>query len=173
MFEIDDKTKKIIFIGLTILLFILFIANSNKDDFKSIEQEESIRKKLTAPSCCSNQDNQKNLRNLYKFQDQDLAEQQAEQNDDSQIAIMNFNTDWCFYSKKFQPIWNQFTEKMKGKNILVKDVKCDVSSNEDICQKYKVEGFPTVKLIKDKKVYEFNGRRTVDDLSNFVREHLN
>ena len=40
---------------------------------------------------------------------------------------------------------------MKGKNIVVKDVKCDVSENEPICAKYDIEGFPTIKLIKNLK----------------------
>ena len=31
MFEINDQTKKIIFIGVTVLLFILFIASNNSN----------------------------------------------------------------------------------------------------------------------------------------------
>lgn len=163
MFEINDQTKKIIFIGLTVLLFILFIANNN-----SQPKIEATKIKQTAPSCCGNSNSHKRLKDIY----QEEEENKVKINDDD-IVIMNFNTDWCFYSKKFQPIWDEFTQKMEGKDIIIKDVKCDQSHNEELCSKYKVEGFPTVKLVKNKKVYEFKGRRTVQDLTNFVNEHIN
>ena len=86
---------------------------------------------------------------------------------------MNFNTEWCYYSKKFQPIWDNFSKKMKNKrNLVIKDIKCDNPSNEKICGKYDIEGFPTVKLIKNNKIYDFNGDRSVNSLVSFVNEHL-
>jgi len=174
MFEINDQTKKIIFIGVTVLLFILFIASNNSSSnsnrntvIKQLEEAEAKK----APSCCGNGNTNTNninkIRNMYQEE-----ENNSLINDGNNPIIMNFNTDWCYYSKKFQPIWDEFTQKMKGKNIVVKDVKCDVSENEPICAKYDIEGFPTVKLIKNNKAYEYNGRRTVSDLTNFVSKYM-
>lgn len=176
MFEINDQTKKIIFIGVTVLLFILFIAsnnsnsNSNNNSNKVLQQlEEAEAKAKKAPSCCGNA----NANNINKIRSMYQEEENNSLIDDgSNPIIMNFNTDWCYYSKKFQPIWDEFTQKMKGKNIVVKDVKCDISENEPICAKYDIEGFPTVKLIKNNKAYEYNGRRTVADLISFASKHM-
>jgi len=174
MFEINDQTKKIIFIGVTVLLFILFIvsnnSNSNSNSNKVLQQlEEAEAKAKKAPSCCgnANANNINKIRNMYQEE-----ENNSLIDDGSNPIIMNFNTDWCYYSKKFQPIWDEFTNKMKGKNIVVKDVKCDISENEPICAKYDIEGFPTVKLIKNNKAYEYNGRRTVADLTSFASKHM-
>ena len=165
MFDISDQNKKIIFIGVTILLFILFIFKNNSSESpKAIQEEEA--------SCCSNSINQEKLRSMYSI-GEEANHMEEESLDQDTVAIMNFNTEWCYYSKKFQPIWDSFTKKMKTKrNLVIKDVKCDNPSNEKMCSKYEVEGFPTVKLIKNNKVYEFNGARTVSGLVNFVEEHL-
>jgi thioredoxin-like negative regulator of GroEL len=171
MFEINDQTKKIIFIGITVLLFILFIISnnsSNNDNNKVIRQLEEAETRKKDTSCCGNSSTSSNInkiRDMYQEEEENLF------NNDEPI-IINFNTDWCYYSKKFQPIWDEFTKKMNGKNIVVKDVKCDISQNESICAKYDIEGFPTIKLIKNNKVYEFNGRRTVSDLTNFVNQYI-
>tara|TARA_B100001248_G_C27327700_1_gene429837 strand:+ start:87 stop:590 length:504 start_codon:yes stop_codon:yes gene_type:complete len=167
MFQINDQTKKIIFIGITILLFILFIVSNNEStNNKVINQLKESDKKVKA-SCCGNSENINKIRDMYSEEE----EVNIDINQDKPI-IINFNTEWCYYSKKFQPIWDDFTKKMKGKNIVVKDVKCDISQNEPICAKYDIEGFPTVKLIKNNKVYEYNGRRTVDDLTNYINKHI-
>lgn len=161
MFEVSEQTKKYIFIGATVILFIIFIISGSKNTPK-----KNIKKQN---SCCMNSINEDKLKKLYSFEED---EKEEEDNSKNNIVIMNFNTDWCGYSKKFQPIWDEFTSKMKGKNISVKDVKCDNNQNEKICEKYKIEGFPTVKLVKNNKQYEFRGRRTVDDLNDFVQTHL-
>jgi len=177
MFEISDKNKKIIFIGLTILLFILFIVkNNNSDQVKNNNSDQVKNNNLDQiknnnsnknSECCNNSINQEKLKYLYPSEESNL-----DIDEETDIVIMNFNTDWCYYSKKFQPIWDEFSKKMKGQNIIVKDVKCDNNSNETICKKYDIEGFPTVKLLKDKKIHEFKGNRSVDGLTKFVREHL-
>jgi hypothetical protein len=90
----------------------------------------------------------------------------------SNIKIINYNTEWCGYSKKFKPIWDEFTQIMKVKhpNIEVIDMKCDISKNKNNCKIPEVEGFPTVILFNgnNKKVFEDN--RTVDDLLKFVEQ---
>ena len=165
MFDISDQNKKIIFIGVTILLFILFIVKNNSSESpKSLEEEAS---------CCSNSINQEKLRSMYSIGKEIDQQEDDESLDQDNVAIMNFNTEWCYYSKKFQPIWDSFSKKMKNKkNLVIKDVKCDSHSNEKLCSKYDVEGFPTVKLVKNNKIYDFNGDRSVSSLVSFVNEHL-
>lgn len=172
MFEINDQTKKIIFIGITILLFILFIASNNNNNSKNMK--ESVSKHLqekkvkSSSSCCGNSNNIHKIRDTYQEEEEEEISL-----DGDKPMIMNFNTDWCYYSKKFQPIWDDFSKKMKAKNITIKDIKCDKSDNESLCAKYDVEGFPTVKLVKNNKVYEYTGKRTVDDLSNYANQYIN
>ena len=83
--------------------------------------------------------------------------------------IYNFNTTWCKYSKDFQPIWDQFEKENKNNNIEIKDIKCD--DDNDLCNKYPVRGFPTVIFDNNGIIKEFNGKRTVEELNNFVKNY--
>ena len=93
-------------------------------------------------------------------------------NKDNTPKIINFNTSWCYWSKKIQPVWEQLTDGMKGKDIEVLDVKCDLDENREICDRYQVEGFPTIKLIVGNNILDYNGDRSLDDLSKFIQTNV-
>jgi thiol-disulfide isomerase/thioredoxin len=84
-------------------------------------------------------------------------------------TIYNFNTTWCKYSRDFQPIWDQFEKENKNENLEIKDVKCD--DENELCNKYPVRGYPTVILDTNGSVKEFSGKRTIEALTNFVKEN--
>ena len=86
--------------------------------------------------------------------------------------IINYNTEWCGYSKRFQPVWDEFTKQMKSKypDIDVIDMKCDREENDSKCQVPEVEGYPTVVFYSDKP-YVFSGSRNPEELLKFVEEH--
>lgn len=86
------------------------------------------------------------------------------------ITIVNYNTEWCGYSKQFQPNWNKFASMVDGK-IKVVDMKCDNKDNEEKCKAAGINGYPTVKLYVDNKVFDYNGNRQPDDLIAFVKQH--
>ena len=53
----------------------------------------------------------------------------------TKLKIFNFNTDWCGWSKRFQPEWDKFTQAVKADSKLnnkveVFDVKCDNPANQ-------------------------------------------
>lgn len=85
-----------------------------------------------------------------------------------ETTIYNFNTSWCGYSVKFQPTWDEFAEANRNSNIQVVDVKCDKPENEDLCNRYPVEGFPTVLKVKDNVVIPYEGPRTLEGLQYFA-----
>ena len=87
----------------------------------------------------------------------------------TETTIYNFNTSWCGYSVKFQSIWDEFTESNKDNNIKIVDVKCDKPENEDLCNRYPVEGFPTVLKVKANVIQPYNGPRTLEGLQDFIK----
>jgi thiol-disulfide isomerase/thioredoxin len=87
----------------------------------------------------------------------------------TETTIYNFNTSWCGYSLRFQHVWDEFTRVNENTNIKIVDVKCDKSENEVICNKYPVEGFPTVLKVTDNNVIQYNGPRTLEGLQEFIK----
>ena len=105
--------------------------------------------------------NSKNNRNII-----DLS------NMDNKPKIINFNASWCYWSKKFQPVWDNLKNSMKNKDIEVLDIKCELDKNKEICNKYQIEGFPTIKLIFGNNIIDYNGERTLDSLINFINSNV-
>jgi thiol-disulfide isomerase/thioredoxin len=98
------------------------------------------------------------------------GQNQGVQDNDAKTRIFNFNTSWCGYSVRFQPIWNQFTDKVVDPNVEVLDVKCDLDENSELCKKYDVPGYPSIlKVTPSGKIVNYEGPRTVDGLLDFVK----
>lgn len=93
----------------------------------------------------------------------------------SKIKVFNFNTEWCGYSKRFQPEWDKFQAKvnsdMESVAIAV-DIKCDQKENEPLCAQYKIEGFPTVIYEKNGAKHLYDGERTVYSLTSYLNRLL-
>jgi thiol-disulfide isomerase/thioredoxin len=92
-------------------------------------------------------------------------------NSDTTIKIYNFNTEWCGYSKMFQPIWDEFAQKCDKLGVKAIDIKCDSSKYKQMCEDYNIRGYPTVILQHESKKIEFEGERTVNGLINFVKSN--
>ena len=93
-------------------------------------------------------------------------------NNDTTPKLINFNTSWCYWSKKIQPVWDTLTESMKGKDIEILDVKCDLDKNKDLCERYQVEGFPSIKLVIGNNVLDYEGDRSLDHMKKFIHENV-
>lgn len=94
------------------------------------------------------------------------------ENDDSNIPeFILFHATWCGYCKQFMPIWKQFEKEMTGKNIKITSIDGD-NDESDMCKKYKIKGYPTIILIMNKEIIEYNRPRTVEALHEFVLEKI-
>ena len=93
------------------------------------------------------------------------------------ILVMYFYTEWCPYCKKAKPEWNKFESYVDNKNkildytINLVSVNCDESKS--VADKYKIDGYPTVKLIYKKKVYDFDAKITKDSLIDLLKSIKN
>jgi len=92
------------------------------------------------------------------------------------VIIYFFHVDWCPYCIKAMPEWKNFKSNMEGKkinnyNINCIDIDCTNSKNaeiKDFIDKYKIKGYPTVKMIKDDKVIDFDAKVTNNALTKFI-----
>jgi thiol-disulfide isomerase/thioredoxin len=90
--------------------------------------------------------------------------------------FMMFYANWCPLSKKAMPVWNEFKETYENKTInnyrlIFNDVDCSDSNDSAMQAKldsYKVDGFPTIKMLKGNEVIDFDANPTMDSLEQFV-----
>ena len=96
-----------------------------------------------------------------------------------EAEIMMFSTDWCPHCKASKPEWDQVKAEFNGKNVngykvLFTDVNCttETPETEKLMTQYKVEGYPTIKLLKDGQIIEFDAKPTKDNLTKFLNTVL-
>ena len=94
-------------------------------------------------------------------------------------TIMLFYADWCPHCVKAKPEWDKVKAKYDGKTINgyivhFTEYNCTKESAETdvMLDKYKVEGYPTIKLVKDNQVIDYDAKPTEDTLTQFLNTVL-
>ncbi|KAF5455347.1 hypothetical protein F2P56_024936, partial [Juglans regia] len=106
--------------------------------------------------------------------DDDVVVVLTEENFDKEVgqergALVEFYAPWCGHCKKLAPEYERLgTSFKKAKSVLIAKVDCDDQKN--LCSKYGVSGYPTIKWFPkgslEPKKYE--GPRTSEALTEFV-----
>jgi thiol-disulfide isomerase/thioredoxin len=92
---------------------------------------------------------------------------------------MLFYVDWCPHCKTAKPAWEELKSKYQNKtingyNVLFKEINCtnETAEIEKLINKFNIEGYPTIKLLKDGQVIEFDAKPTKDTLNQFLNTAL-
>ena len=75
----------------------------------------------------------------------DNFDQALEEND---FLMVEFYAPWCGHCKEFAPEYDRLAKNLKKANSEIRIAKIDGTQNEDIGNKYNIEGFPTLKFFK-------------------------
>ena len=92
--------------------------------------------------------------------------------DDAPVAeLYLFKTDWCPHCKKAVPLFDSIKDEYESKlvngyRVIFKVVDCEREPN--IADKFKIEGYPTIKLVKDNQVIEYDAKPDKEHLVQFL-----
>jgi len=96
-----------------------------------------------------------------------------------QAELLLFSVDWCPHCKTAKPEWESLKQEYQGKTIngysvIFTDVNCtnETPEVEKLINTYKVEGYPTIKLLKDGQVIEYDAKPTKATLEQFLNSVL-
>jgi len=96
----------------------------------------------------------------------------AAKNTSNDVLVLFFFTEWCPYCKQALPEIKKFEEYIIGSNAtnkyLITLTKIDCDKNSTIADKYKVENYPTIKLIYKSEVYNYDAKPDKDNLIKFL-----
>lgn len=100
--------------------------------------------------------------------------------DSNEAEIIMFTVDWCPYCKKAMPIWKEFKEEYSGKvingyKLNFETVNCTNEKDNNVVEmleKYSIEGYPTIKLLKDDEVITFDAKPERATLEKFLQTVL-
>uniref|UniRef100_T1JXA2 Thioredoxin domain-containing protein n=1 Tax=Tetranychus urticae TaxID=32264 RepID=T1JXA2_TETUR len=82
------------------------------------------------------------------------------------VTFVKFWVPWCSHCKALRPVWNELSRKLLGR---VKVASLDCSQFEDICEKYQVNGYPTLIIFRNgRAVSEYEQERSLDSLVDYA-----
>ncbi|CAG8688571.1 17851_t:CDS:10, partial [Dentiscutata erythropus] len=82
--------------------------------------------------------------------------------------FVKFFAPWCGHCKNLAPTWEELGHKLQNK-VNVGKVDCTVE--KDICSRFKIQGYPTLKLIKDADdITDYKGSRQLQSLQEFAEQ---
>lgn len=96
-------------------------------------------------------------------------------NKEKQATLMLFYVDWCPHCKTAKPEWDSLKTEYEGKeingytmNFVEYNCTTETPETEELMDKYKIEGYPTIKLLKDNQVIEYDAKPTKATMSQFL-----
>jgi thiol-disulfide isomerase/thioredoxin len=97
----------------------------------------------------------------------------------SQAELLFFYADWCPHCKAAKPIWNDLKTEYENKTIngyqvIFTEIDCSEESAEveKLMNQYSIEGYPTIKLLKDGQVIEYDAKPSKETLTKFLNTVL-
>lgn len=98
---------------------------------------------------------------------------------DKTAELMLFHVDWCPHCKTAKPEWEQVkaayqNKPINGYKVMFTEINCTDETPEKVkmIETYKIEGYPTIKLVKDNQVIDFDAKPTKDTLTKFLNTVL-
>lgn len=92
-----------------------------------------------------------------------------------EVIIYFFHVDWCPHCKTALPEWEKFKNEYHNKEIGKYVIKCipvnctdETSEITGLINDYNIEGYPTIKMLKEKNKIEFDSKITYNTLEQFV-----
>jgi thiol-disulfide isomerase/thioredoxin len=93
--------------------------------------------------------------------------------------LLLFYVDWCPHCKTAKPIWNELkteyeNKTINGYKIIFTEINCttETAEIEQMVNKYNIEGYPTIKLLKDGQVIEYDAKPSKATLEQFLNTVL-
>jgi thiol-disulfide isomerase/thioredoxin len=103
----------------------------------------------------------------------------SDPNSNKTAEMMLFYVDWCPHCKTAKPEWENLKSEYEGKqingyNLKFTEYNCTAESaeNDELMNKYKIEGYPTIKLLKGDQVIEYDAKPTKSTMEQFLHTVL-
>jgi thiol-disulfide isomerase/thioredoxin len=92
-----------------------------------------------------------------------------------EAVIYYFTASWCPVSKRVFPEWEKFVAEYEGKNVGIYTLRTrvvDCEKETELADKANIEGYPTVKLMYENQVIEYDANVKYETLVEFVNSSL-
>lgn len=91
------------------------------------------------------------------------------------MFVVAFVAPWCGHCKNLHPEFDSAARKLDGSGIRL--VRVDATQNNQLASKFKVQGYPTIKVFppgpkSDNNVMDYQGPRDADGITNYAQNQF-
>lgn len=91
---------------------------------------------------------------------------------ESKPTVTYYYLPSCGWCQKFSPVWDEFENSVKKDNVPVVTRKVNANEAGEEVDKYGIQGFPHVQMVKNDTATVFEDDRSVASLMKFVQSNL-
>jgi len=94
----------------------------------------------------------------------------------NEVYLILFYVEWCPHCVSAKPEIAKLTKEIDGKEVnnVTVNVRANNCEDSEVEQAFardnNVEGYPTIKLVKNNEVVDYNGPRTKEGLMKFIND---
>ena len=86
------------------------------------------------------------------------------------MMVVWFYAPWCKHCKQLEPEMEGAAAELEGWGVSV--AKVDGTREKELADQYNVAGWPTIKMFRQGRVYEYNGPREKQNIIDFMKEQV-
>jgi thiol-disulfide isomerase/thioredoxin len=118
-----------------------------------------------------------NISKDYVTNSEFINEEETNQNDKKVADFYYFYTKWCPHCKSATPIIDEFKTNIQEKNnkfnnVYINFIYVDCEKDKKIADKFSIQGYPTIKLVYNSKVFEYDAKPDLNTLNEFFNSVL-
>lgn len=83
--------------------------------------------------------------------------------------LIKFHMEGCGHCEMLKNVWKQIENKLKNTSLLI--VNIDSSLLEFVPYSHDIIGFPTIRLVKNGKIIDYNEERTMSKIMHWLKKN--
>lgn len=97
------------------------------------------------------------------------------QNEYNVADLYLFYTTWCPHCKTTKPIWEKLKETTSStgvNGVKINFIEIDCDKDKDTANKFNIEGYPTIKMVYNNQIIEYDAKPNLETLNKFLESSL-